>query len=145
LIDLNIPGKSGLDVLKELHADRYPAPILMISGGGDIATAVDAVKHGAFDFIEKPFRGPDVVARLTAAIDALPGQRSTSPGLPADFPGHDQLTLRERKILTQCIRGAYSKEVSRILGISPRTARTIAPGSCASLASGAQSRWSVWF
>jgi FixJ family two-component response regulator len=75
LIELNIPGKSGLDVLKELHADNYPAPILMVSGEGNIATAVDAVKHGAFDFIEKPLRGPDLVARLTAAIDSLSAGR----------------------------------------------------------------------
>jgi FixJ family two-component response regulator len=121
LIDLNIPGKSGIDVLKELYAGNYPAPILMISGEGDIATAVDAVKHGAFDFIEKPFRGPDVVARLDAAIDARSARRPAPQGLPAAFPGSDQLTPREREILTQCIRGASSKEMSRILGISPRT------------------------
>jgi FixJ family two-component response regulator len=121
LIDLNIPGKSGIDVLKELYAGNYPAPILMISGEGDIATAVCAVKHGAFDFIEKPFRGPDVVARLDAAIDAHSGKRPAPQGLPAAFPGSDQLTPREREILTQCIRGASSKEMSRILGISPRT------------------------
>jgi FixJ family two-component response regulator len=93
----------------------------MISGEGDIATAVCAVKHGAFDFIEKPFRGPDVVARLDAAIDAHSGKRPAPQGLPAAFPGSDQLTPREREILTQCIRGASSKEMSRILGISPRT------------------------
>jgi FixJ family two-component response regulator len=119
LIDLNIPGKSGIEVLKELYADDYPAPVVMISGEGDIATAVCAVKHGAIDFIEKPFRGSDVIERLNAAIDSHSGKQPQD--LPSAFPGSDQLTPREREILTQCIRGASSKEMSRILGISPRT------------------------
>src|SRR5215471_1906846 len=53
LIDLLLPGKSGLDILKELDARNYPAPILMMSGGGDIPTAVEAIKNGAIDFLEK--------------------------------------------------------------------------------------------
>src|ERR1700755_1669269 len=53
LLDVNIPGRSGLDVLKELHGEDYPAPIFMISGQGDIAMAVSAIKSGAIDFIEK--------------------------------------------------------------------------------------------
>src|SRR5579862_7066849 len=57
LLDVHIPGKSGLDILRELHGEDYPAPIFMISGQGDIAMAVNAIKSGAIDFIEKPFRG----------------------------------------------------------------------------------------
>src|ERR1700742_4956265 len=53
LLDVNIPGKSGLDILKELHGEDYPAPIFIISGQGDIAMAVSAIKNGAMDFIEK--------------------------------------------------------------------------------------------
>src|ERR1700755_288942 len=70
LLDVHIPGKSGLDLLKELHGEDYPAPIFMISGQGDIAMAVNAIKGGALDFIEKPFRGSEIVARLNEAIDA---------------------------------------------------------------------------
>src|ERR1700739_4673859 len=61
LLDVHIPGKSGLDILKELHGEDYPAPIFMISGHGDITMAVSAIKNGALDFIEKPFRGPELV------------------------------------------------------------------------------------
>src|SRR6195952_5404136 len=68
LLDVHIPGKSGLDILKELRGEDYPAPIFMVSGQGDIAMAVSAIKHGALDFIEKPFRGSDIVARLDEAI-----------------------------------------------------------------------------
>src|SRR3978361_618514 len=70
LLDVHIPGKSGLDILKELHGEDYPAPIFIISGQGDIAMAVSAIKSGALDFIEKPFRGNDIVARLDEAIGA---------------------------------------------------------------------------
>src|SRR3954453_19164741 len=70
LLDVNIPGKSGLDILKELRGEDYPAPIFMISGQGDISMAVSAIKNGALDFIEKPFRGSEIVARLDEAIDA---------------------------------------------------------------------------
>ena len=70
LLDVHIPGKSGLDILKELHGEDYPAPIFMISGQGDIAMAVSAIKNGALDFIEKPFRGSEIVARLDEAIEA---------------------------------------------------------------------------
>src|SRR3974377_924589 len=63
LLDVHIPGKSGLDILKELHGEDYPAPIFMISGQGDIAMAVSAIKNGALAFIEKPFRGTRNTAR----------------------------------------------------------------------------------
>src|ERR1700733_7511371 len=70
LLDVHIPGKSGLDVLKELRGEDYPAPIFIISGQGDIAMAVSAIKNGALDFIEKPFRGNELVSRLEEAIGA---------------------------------------------------------------------------
>lgn len=76
LLDVHIPGKSGLDILKELHGEDYPAPIFIISGQGDIAMAVSAIKNGALDFIEKPFRGNELVARLEEAIEAYARRRA---------------------------------------------------------------------
>src|SRR5258708_35461394 len=70
LLDVHIPGKSGLDILKELHGEEYPAPIFMISGQGDIAMAVSAIKSGALDFIEKPFKGSEIAVRLNEATRA---------------------------------------------------------------------------
>src|SRR5215475_6306300 len=80
LLDVHIPGKSGLDILKELHGEDYPAPIFMISGQGDIAMAVNAIKNGALDFIEKPFRGSEIVARLEEAIGAYARRRAGAEG-----------------------------------------------------------------
>src|SRR3979490_3092079 len=90
LLDVHIPGKSGLDILNELHGEDYPAPIFMISGQGDIAMAVGAIKSGALDFIEKPFRGSDIVARLDEAIGAYARRQSenASPKFGSlHFPG----------------------------------------------------------
>src|SRR5438445_12948434 len=70
ILDVHMPGRSGLDILKELNADDYGAPILIISGQGDIAMAVDAIKNGALDFIEKPFDAQGVISRVRDAIDA---------------------------------------------------------------------------
>ena len=124
LLDVHIPGKSGLDILKELRGEDYPAPIFMISGQGDISMAVSAIKNGALDFIEKPFRGSEIVARLDEAIDAYArrhadGQASKAASL--HFPGREPLTRREREVLAQFASGASNKEAGRQLGISPRT------------------------
>lgn len=124
LLDVHIPGKSGLDILKELRGEDYPAPIFMISGQGDISMAVSAIKNGALDFIEKPFRGSEIVARLDEAIHAYArrhadGQASKAASL--HFPGREPLTRREREVLEQFASGASNKEAGRQLGISPRT------------------------
>ncbi|HEY9214122.1 MAG TPA: response regulator [Ancylobacter sp.] len=123
VLDVHMPGRSGLDILKELEADRYPAPIFVISGQGDIPMAVDAIRHGALDFIEKPFDADTVVERVRDAIDAHRRRGSTEPSdlLTAHFPGHDLLTPREREVLVQIASGASNKEAGRVLGISPRT------------------------
>jgi len=124
LLDVHIPGKSGLDILKELHGEDYPAPIFMISGQGDIAMAVSAIKNGALDFIEKPFRGSEIVSRLDEAIEAYArrqAQNASSRIATLHFPGREPLTRREREVLEQFTAGASNKEAGRHLGISPRT------------------------
>ena len=124
LLDVNIPGKSGLDILKELRGEDYPAPIFMISGQGDIAMAVSAIKNGALDFIEKPFRGGEIVARLNEAIGTFARRQAENSSTKIGslhFPGREPLTRREREVLEQFASGASNKEAGRTLGISPRT------------------------
>lgn len=122
ILDVHMPGRSGLEVLGELGA-HYAAPIFMISGQGDIPMAVEAIRHGAHDFIEKPFDADTVVARVREAIDARQrtagGRGGESP--LASFAGEDQLTPREREVLERIALGASNKEAGRQLGISPRT------------------------
>lgn len=118
VLDVHIPGDSGLDILKQLNAQDYPAPIFIMSGKGDIAMAVQAIKNGALDFIEKPFRGSEVVTRVQEAIEAFSRRPKDAE---FHFPGREPLTRRERDVLTLLIKGASNKEAGRQLGISPRT------------------------
>jgi two-component system response regulator FixJ len=123
ILDVKMPGQSGLEILKELNAQQYPAPIFIISGEGDIPMAVEAIKSGALDFIEKPFDATTVVTRVREAVEAWArrSQRTTGDVLSKTFPGHDLLTSRERDVLGQIAAGSSNKQAGRELGISPRT------------------------
>jgi len=121
LIDVHLPGCSGLEVLKKLDAQHYPAPIFVISGRGDIPMAVDAIRSGALDFIEKPFDPAAVAVRVRNAINARQNAKNATSILAPDFPGYERLTAREREVLERIALGASNKEAGRELGISPRT------------------------
>jgi len=130
VLDLSMPGLSGLELLSQLNAPHYPAPVLIVSGKGDIALAVRAMKAGAADFIEKPIRRDEFLARIMAAISAFsaPKQRAPDPQSPPEdrtrpfhFPGCPPLTLREADALAIFIKGDSNKEAARKLGLSPRT------------------------
>lgn len=124
ILDVHMPGRSGLDILKELHNQNCAVPLFIISGQGDIPMAVDAIKNGALDFIEKPFNAETVVSRVREAIEAALRRRS-APASGAtsarQFPGHELLTPREHQVLELIANGASNKEAGRQLGISPRT------------------------
>jgi two-component system response regulator FixJ len=126
LLDVHMPVKSGLDVLKEIDARNYSAPILMMSGRGDIPTAVVAIKDGACGFIEKGMDADAIVARVREAInDGHAGRRRNngngSERPSQSFPGCDRLTPREHEVLSQITAAASNKETANSLGISQRT------------------------
>jgi two-component system response regulator FixJ len=124
LLDVYMPGRSGIDILKALNADHYGAPILIMSGQGDIAMAVDTIRNGALDFIEKPFTPETVLGCVEEAIEAWERRRrgaDASQVRSVRFPGKELLTLREIDVLDQISAGASNKEAARQLGISFRT------------------------
>lgn len=125
LLDVHLPGRSGLDILKELDAGNYPAPIVIMSGRGDIPTVVEAIKDGAFDFIEKRLDGEAMVACVRGTIDRWARQRQQNgnggKALSSPFSGYDLLTPRERDVLSQITAAASNKEAAATLGISRRT------------------------
>ncbi|MBD8877800.1 response regulator transcription factor [Roseibium polysiphoniae] len=119
VLDVHMPGRSGIEILKALNGEDYPAPIFIISGQGDIPMAVEAIRNGAFDFIEKPFTAETVVGRINDGIAAMEKRQLEND--PTVFEGSDLLTRRERDVLQEITGGASNKEAGRILGISPRT------------------------
>ena len=124
LLDVHLTRGSGIDILRRLKARNYTGPVFMISGDGDVALAVEAVKSGAFDYIVKPFEGPNVITRVSQAIAdfaRLAAAGVAQDNAPRAFPGQDLLTPREREVLAQIAGGASNKEAGRRLGISPRT------------------------
>lgn len=112
------PDRSALDVLKRLREENCMAPVLVTSANGSIAMAVDAIKSGATDFIEKPFRTHDIVDRIDAAID-----ESIQPDSSRQrwLPGCDPLTTREGDVLAYLAAGLTNKEIARRVHLSART------------------------
>jgi two-component system response regulator FixJ len=123
LLDICMPVKSGLDVLKEIDARNYPAPIFAMSGSGNISMAVEAINEGACDFMEKRLGTAPMIARVREAIEDRTRPKRGSKrdqSLSASLPGW-QLTPRERDVLREIMAAASSKEAARSLSISPRT------------------------
>ena len=125
LLDIYVPGKSGLEILRDLDANSYAAPILIMSAHGNIPIAVEAIKSGAFDFIEKRQDAVAIVDRVHEAMDAWTRMRqlngNASDPVSRPFSGRDRLTPRERDVLNQIASAASNKEAAKNLGISQRT------------------------
>jgi two-component system response regulator FixJ len=124
ILDVSMPGRSGLDILKELQIQRVVCPRLIITGVGDIPMAVEAMRNGAYDFITKPF---DPVLLVTLVREAIRGtaerlRKELSDGEGSlNFPGRELLSFRECDVLDLIVKGNSNKEAGRKLRISPRT------------------------
>ncbi|MDA0705019.1 MAG: response regulator [Proteobacteria bacterium] len=121
VLDVRMPGMSGLDLQRRLAKDGVPLPVIIISGHGDIPMAVEAMRVGAVDFLEKPCP-PERV--LSAVRQALEDRGKPDRGLvpPAEVAERlERLTPREREVLDHLILGKINKVIARDLGISQRT------------------------
>jgi len=119
--DVRMPGMSGLELLLRLRELKVPMPVIVITGHGDVPLAVEAMKHGAADFIEKPF---DDEVLLAAVRSALRTQATDSEQQAARAAIADRLTslsTRERQVLEGLVAGQPNKTIAYDLGISPRT------------------------
>jgi len=119
--DVRMPGMSGLDLLRELVSAKDPRPVILLTGHGDIAMAVEAIKIGAFDFLEKPFDNVSLVNAVQKALDAATSAQQESIQVSELKERYEGLTERQRDTMNLLVRGFANKEIGRQLGISPRT------------------------
>jgi FixJ family two-component response regulator len=121
LLDVRMPGPSGLVVQAELARRSIHLPIVFLTGHADVAMAVRALKGGAVDFLEKPVKGDVLLGRL-AAVLALQATPATSGGEePSARVRYQRLTERERQIMALVVAGKGNKDIARALRISHRT------------------------
>jgi two-component system response regulator FixJ len=121
LSDIRMPGMDGLELLKRLKASRSAFPVLIMTGHGDVPLAVEAMKLGASDFVEKPFEDDRLIGMIEVALrEAESGARSEAVTL--DIAARiESLTPRERQVMGGLIAGLSNKLIAREYDISPRT------------------------
>lgn len=121
VLDVRIPGLSGLGLQQALAAEGRSLPIIMISGCADIPMAVTAMRCGALDFLEKPINSRTLAARIRDAIDRCVRQQRESHR-KADLARQiERLSLRQREVLELLVVGEQSKQIARQLGIGEKT------------------------
>jgi two-component system response regulator FixJ len=119
--DVRMPDMSGLELLKRLHAAHPAVPVIVITGHGDVALAVEAMKSGAVDFLEKPFDDKALLARVTEAFGRRAEEGHRLAEREESVHRIDQLAPRERDVLAGLVAGKQNKVIANDLGISPRT------------------------
>ncbi len=122
VLDVRLPDMDGIAILRRLRQANPPPPVLIITGHGDVPLAVKAMKAGAADFIEKPFNGETILARIEAVL-TTPSAVAAGRDRRADEAAARlaALTPREREVLEKLVIGQPNKVIAYELGISPRT------------------------
>ena len=121
LLDVRMPKMSGLDVQKRLQAERPDLPVVIVTGHGDVKMAVQAMKAGAIDFIEKPFQEDALLASVRNALSLAEQAQRRDEAIAAIHRNLGRLTPRERDVFDQLIIGHANKVIARALDCSPRT------------------------
>jgi two-component system response regulator FixJ len=116
-----MPGMSGLELLKHIRKQANPMPVIVITGHGDIPLAVEAMRHGAADFLEKPFDDEVILASVTAALDQQQRDGERDAYRTVLHERLATLSTRERQVLESLVAGLPNKSIAFDLGISPRT------------------------
>ena len=119
--DIRMPGLSGLELQQRLNQQRTEIPIIFITGHGDVPMAVTAMKSGAADFIQKPFRDQDLIDRINKALERDRGRRRTRAEEEAIRARIALLTPRENEVMQRVVRGQANKVIAMDLGVSQRT------------------------
>jgi len=121
VLDVRMPGLTGLELQQELNRRGETLPIIFITGHGDVAMAVNAVKSGAFDFLEKPFKDAQLLALIEQAASLGTSASSERAQGRCAAARLATLTQREREVMDHVVRGLKNKKIAEALGISVKT------------------------
>jgi FixJ family two-component response regulator len=121
ILDIRMPGMSGLELQTVLQERNVSLPIVFITGHGDVPMAVEAVRRGAVDFIQKPFDDDALVEKVTEAVAASAHRYEEALERNEIRRRVDSLTARENQVMTQVVQGKANKVIASDLGVSQRT------------------------
>ena len=121
VLDVRMPGMSGLDLQERLNEKRCRIPIIFITGHADVPMAVKSIKSGAIDFIQKPFRDQDLLDRIQQALDLDISTRSERIECDEIAERVAKLTPREREVMELIVKGDPNKAIAYEFGLSERT------------------------
>jgi RNA polymerase sigma factor (sigma-70 family) len=123
VLDVRLPGQSGLDLQRELAAANRELPIVFITGHGDIPMSVQAMKGGAIEFLTKPFRDQDLLDAIQVGLSRDRVRRENEKALAVLREAFASLSPREREIMIQVARGRLSKQIAFDIGIAESTVK----------------------
>jgi FixJ family two-component response regulator len=123
VLDVRLPGLSGLDLQRELAQSHATLPIIFLTGHGDIPMSVQAMKAGAVEFLTKPFRGQELLDAIRHAIERDRAERATRQELAELRGRYDTLTPRERDVLAAVVAGLLNKQIAAEFGTSEATVK----------------------
>lgn len=121
VLDVRMPGMSGLELQQQLNLRGATLPVIFITGHGDVPMAVEAMQQGAFDFLQKPFRDQDLLDRIQRALERDARNRSALAEHEKIRERIASLTPREREVLALMTQGKSNKVMAAALGVSQRT------------------------
>jgi FixJ family two-component response regulator len=123
VLDVRLPGLSGLDFQRELAAANIHVPIIFITGHGDIPMSVQAMKGGAIEFLTKPFRDQDLLDAIQLGLARDRARRESERTLAALRERFEMLSPREREVMTHVVKGRLNKQIAGDIGISEITVK----------------------
>ena len=123
VLDVRMPGGSGLDLQRELAAADVGIPIIFMTGHGDIPMSVQAMKRGAIEFLTKPCRDQDLIDAIQLGLARDRARRENEKALAALRAQLESLTPREREIIVHVVKGRLSKQIAGDIGISEPTVK----------------------
>jgi FixJ family two-component response regulator len=123
VLDVRLPGVSGLRVQEELAKSKNYLPIIFLTGHGDIAMAVRAIKAGAIDFLTKPFRNQDLLDAVSAALQQGKARRAKEQSNSTLQESFKSLSARERDVVARVAAGGLNREIAADLGVSEVTVK----------------------